>query len=253
MRQLYDRAFFDWVRLTALASARGLLPVVQGALAPASVVDVGCGEGAWLSVWAGLGVDAVTGIDGGHVDRASLMIPPGRFLATDLAKPFALPRRFDLVQSLEVAEHLPAASAEGFVDSLCGLGDVVLFSAAQPGQGGENHLNERSPSFWAALFMARGYAAFDCIRPALAGRGEVAPWYRFNTVLYANAAGQARLSKGALARRCDDPVALDRAGDLRWRLRRLVLARLPRGGVTALSRLRYRMVGAAARLTHARG
>ena len=51
-------------------------------------------------------------------------------------------RKFDLVVSLEVAEHLPSECAETFVDSLTGLGPIVLFSAAIPHQGGTNHANE---------------------------------------------------------------------------------------------------------------
>ena len=242
MGQLYDRAFFDWVRLTAVRSAQGVLPVVLRAVQPTSVVDVGCGEGAWLSVWRALGVADVAGLDGAHVDRAALMVPAGCFQAADLARPFVLPRRFDLVQSLEVAEHLPPEVSRAFVSALCRLGDVVLFSAAQPGQGGENHINERLPSTWAALFRQHGYSAFDCVRPLVAKNGGVAPWYRFNTVLYANPDGRRRLSPEALATRCDHEAHLDGAGDWRWRLRCRILRRLPVRIVTRLSRLRYRLV-----------
>ena len=238
---VYDRKFFDWVKLTALRSAAQVLPVVRDAAAPASVVDVGCGEGAWLSVWRGLGVADVHGLDGAYVDTDTLLIERDRFASADLAGTFGSSRRFDLAQSLEVAEHLPPACSARFVAQLCALSEIVLFSAAQPGQGGENHINERLPSTWAEMFRAQGYAAYDAVRPRLAEQPAVAPWYRFNSILYANAAGTARLSAAALATRCTDLAMLDEAGDFGWRLRRRVLAPLPVGVVSWLSRLNYRV------------
>ena len=48
----------------------------------------------------------------------SSAIPADNFRAHDLATPLDLKRRFDLVQTLEVAEHLPHAKADLFVDNL---------------------------------------------------------------------------------------------------------------------------------------
>src|ERR1700741_2467713 len=154
----YDETFYQWVNATARNSARVVLPIVAEQTRPTSVVDVGCGQGAWLEQWAELGVRDVYGIDGGHVDTTRLLIPPGNFKVADLAHPFAIERRFDIAQSLEVAEHLPAEAGPSFVKSLCKLADIVLFSAARPGQGGERHINERAPSYWAGQFALNGYA-----------------------------------------------------------------------------------------------
>ena len=241
MAHAYDDKFFDWVNLTALRSARLFLPVVKQAIDAASVADVGCGQGAWLSVWREMGVEDVCGLDGDYVARDRLLIPQENFRATDLAAAFALDRRFDVAQSLEVAEHLPPQISQTLVDCLCKLSDVVVFSAAQPGQGGEQHINERRISWWAARFAAQGYAAFDCLRPELARATDVSPWYRFNAVVYANAAGQARLSPDALKTRCDDLARLDISGDLAWKLRMAVLRPLPVQVVSWLSRLNYRI------------
>lgn len=242
MAHAYDDKFFDWVNLTALRSARIFLPLAQKmAGAPKSVADVGCGQGAWLSVWRDLGVSDICGLDGDYVDPARLLIPTQNFAAADLSGAFSLPRRFDLAQSLEVAEHLPPECSGRFVASLCGLSDVVVFSAAQPGQGGEMHVNERRISWWAGQFAQRGYTAFDALRPGLAEAAEVSPWYRFNAILYANPAGQARLPAEALARRCLDLAELDVSGDFAWRMRMAVLRPLPVSVVSFLSRLNYRI------------
>jgi hypothetical protein len=70
------------------------------------------------------------------------------------------------------------------VESLTATSDVVLFSAALPGQGGRNHVNERLHSYWAGEFASRGYAVFDAFRPVFWTDGRVEPWYRQNAFLY---------------------------------------------------------------------
>jgi hypothetical protein len=69
---------------------------------------------------------------------------------------------------------------------LCGISDVVLFSAAIPGQGGLNHLNERWPSYWAAIFEANGYAPVDVLREKIWHDSRVDWWYRQNMIFFLN-------------------------------------------------------------------
>src|SRR5262245_7297305 len=111
----YSETFFEWVNLTARRSALAVLTLIKNEVRPRSLLDVGCSRGAWLAVWSELGVDTQLGIDSAHVALQSLLIPREHFRMVDLCRPWDLRRRFDLVQSLEVAEHLPADSAEGFV------------------------------------------------------------------------------------------------------------------------------------------
>ena len=108
----------------------------------------------------------------------------GSVIAADSAQPLRLDRRFDLVVTLEVAEHLPKTDASTFVQSLTELGPVVLFSAAIPFQGGENHLNEQWPDYWAHLFHNRGYRAVDCLRKKTWHNDKVEPWYAQNILLF---------------------------------------------------------------------
>src|SRR5687767_12876960 len=110
-RHVYNPTYYRYINQGSLQSARVLLPLVTRHFRVRSVADFGAGQGAWLSVWQDLGATDVIGLDGEYVRREGLLIPPDRFVASDLTKPVRLNRRFDLVQSLEVAEHLPPQAA----------------------------------------------------------------------------------------------------------------------------------------------
>jgi SAM-dependent methyltransferase len=182
----YNHEFFNWLDRGAVGSARVIVPLVLDLLPVESVVDVGCGRGAWLSVFREHGVDRILGIDGDHVERDRLLIPSADFLAHDLTTPLSSQEQFDLVVSLEVAEHLPEKFAPQFVRTLAGLGSVILFSAAIPSQGGTDHVNEQWPDYWARLFSAVGFRPLDCIRPLVWEDPNVEVWYAQNVLVFAN-------------------------------------------------------------------
>jgi SAM-dependent methyltransferase len=182
--QPYTPEYYQALRDGARRSAEVVVPLLLQYVRPRHVIDVGCGQCTWLAVFREHGVEDVCGVDGDYVDRARLEIAPERFRAWDLTRPLPAGRCFDLVVSLEVAEHLPADCAETFVDSLTGLGPLVLFSAAVPYQGGAHHVNEQWPAYWAERFGARGYAAVDCLRRRIWNDPRVAWWYAQNLLLF---------------------------------------------------------------------
>jgi len=224
---VYSSVFYDYIDAGSRASARAVAQMLLGEMRIDSLLDVGAGHGAWAAEWMAAGVADVTAVDGEYVARDRLAIPTERFLPHDLSEPLVLNRRFDLVQSLEVAEHLPADKAEVFVDSLTRHGDVILFSAAVPHQGGEHHVNEQPLGYWRAKFAAHGYAPYDCLRPRLAADLAVKPWYRFNSLIYADHLGAARLSPAIQATMVPEGTSLDVSGDIRWRMRRAVVRLIP--------------------------
>jgi len=112
------------------------------------------------------------------------MLPDDEFRAVDLSEPVHLPERFDLAISLEVAQHLPPRAAQTFVASICRLSDLVVFGAAIPGQSGTGHVNERWPSYWAALFDAQGYELFDILRPLVWYDQRIEWWYAQNSLVF---------------------------------------------------------------------
>jgi SAM-dependent methyltransferase len=241
----YGADFYRYLESFAVRSARVVVPRLAAFLPVRSVADFGCGQGAWLSVWRGTGA-SVVGVDGPYVDPSRLLIDAALFHAADLAEPIGLGRRFDLVQSLEVAEHLPATKAEEFIATLTNHGPCVLFSAAIPGQGGENHINEQPLDYWRGIFRSRGYAAIDCLRPQLVNDAAVEPSYRYNMMLYVDEAHLATLPEAVRAYRARDGEVLADYRPLSYRLRNAVVRRLPREAVNRLSRLKASLAARAA-------
>jgi SAM-dependent methyltransferase len=204
-------------------SAQTVVPLVYKLLEPASVLDVGCAMGTWLDEWTKAGVPDVLGLDGDYIDRSGLLIPAEKFKPVDLEQPFSLGRTFDLVAALEVAAHLDEANAGPFVDSLTKHGETILFSSAVPGQGGDHHVNEQWPSYWAEKFAQAGYTLYDIIRPQIWADPRIMPWYRQNILLFAR------------GRSFDTAVApLDLVHPEFWRRRQQILTSVPKALGTAL-------------------
>jgi SAM-dependent methyltransferase len=178
----YDEAFFAAIHAESHASARAVIPRVLGLTGARSVVDVGCGTGAWSRACRELGVPQVVGVDGAYVP-AEHRGHVTEFIERDLAEPLDLGQSFALALCLEVAEHLPPERAPGLVADLTALAPVVLFSAAVPGQGGTGHVNEQWSEYWVALFDAQGWSCRDAIRPWVRANADVAWWYRQNLFL----------------------------------------------------------------------
>ena len=224
---VYDSAFQNMAATGSAYAARRIISIVQTIVTVQSVVDIGCARGTWLREWQAQGVNDIVGVDGDYVDRGKLEISPRCFVTHDLAAHYDLGRRFDLAQSLEVAEHLPAASAASFVADLVSHAPVVLFSAAPPGQGGENHLNEQPYDYWRALFRHHDYVAIDCLRPLLARDARIPRWYRYNLLLYVRRDELLKVTPFArqFLLRDEEPVA--DASPFAYKLRKRIVRALP--------------------------
>src|SRR6476659_9871855 len=102
----YDAEFYSEQKEGSYQSAKIILPIIQEVLNPSSVLDIGCGVGYWLKVWKeDLKVDAVLRIEGDYITDKLFQLDKKYLFTADLKQPLNLNEMFDLVSSLEVAEH----------------------------------------------------------------------------------------------------------------------------------------------------
>ena len=178
---VHDEVYFNLVAPRIIAAK--LYPILR----PRSVADVGCGLGTFLAAFKESGAQTVQGYDGDWVNRELLLkyISLSEFKAIDLQDDFATDgAKFDLVISLEVAEHLRPESADRFIKNLVSLGDVLLFSAATPATWFDSsHLNNQWPDYWRDKFASHGYFMHDVVRHIFLDDEDVCVWYRTNMFL----------------------------------------------------------------------
>ena len=156
---IYDAEYYrKEVEDEAVRSADTIADTLLADFKPGSVVDVGCGTGALLAALRDRGCRGF----GLEYSDAGLECCRARGLDVqkfDLEKgSLAEDRSFDVAISMEVAEHLAATSADRFVALLTRLSDRIVFTAAPPGQGGKDHVNEQPPAYWIQKFRDRGFA-----------------------------------------------------------------------------------------------
>lgn len=209
-------------------SAHIIIEKVLEWIHPKEVIQLGCGEGIWLQEFKSRGI-AINGVDSEDYARTSFWQEnPSEFLAADLREQVvSSPDRLDLAISLETANKLEEDKAREFVRSLCNLSDVVLFSAAVPGQN-EDDANAQMQSYWVKIFKENGYLALDCIRSKVWDDEQIDVRYRQNIIVYVK---QAILSKYPLlfefyikSRKCFTPDVLHPKAKLRSASKKILYA-----------------------------
>ena len=180
----YDNLFYREMSKSSNSSARFLVPLLMQKLEFKSVIDIGCGDGQFVTEFINQGITEIRGIEGNWIlDSLDITAAPWLELA-DLTKELNLVSRFDLAICLEVAEHLEEQYSNTLIASLAKASDLIFFSAAIPGQGGTNHVNLKYPDYWARKFAEHNYYLEWDPRESLWGNKRVAPWYQQNCLLY---------------------------------------------------------------------
>jgi SAM-dependent methyltransferase len=182
------RYYQTMVEPYAQRSAHPMAESIIETFHPESVVDVGCGSGALLVALRKLGVRHLLGLDS---SESGLNIANARGLTTrrvDVTTGQKICAEcFDVAVSMETAEHLPADASDRYVALLCSLAPVVIFTAAQPGQGGIGHINEKLRQYWIDQFLACGMHPADELvaawQPVWTAAG-VANFYTRNLMIF---------------------------------------------------------------------
>lgn len=185
---LYDAEYYGrHIEPSAAAASEVMAPSIIADLAPRTLVDVGCGSGALLESIRKRGC-AVFGLEyaeGGLAFCRKRNLDVQKFdLEHDTFPP---DRTFDVAVSMEVAEHLPERCADRFTDLLVLLSSVVVFTAAHPGQGGTDHVNEQPASYWIQKFSSRGFEFDEAHSAAWREqwkRAGIAKWYWMNIMIF---------------------------------------------------------------------
>jgi SAM-dependent methyltransferase len=133
----------------------GLLDETIRLFEPRSVLDLGCGTGQSMDFFLSRGIE-VYGLEGSPL-AISKANRPDLIRQVDLNHAVDLGRKFDLVWSYEVVEHIHPDFVDELVRTFSNHADNVVLSAAHPGQGGQGHFNEQPPEYWIAQFARHGY------------------------------------------------------------------------------------------------
>ncbi len=113
------------------------------------ILDVGCGPGIYVKALHEAGAQAA-GVDLDNncpYDKCDVFSPEFETYFN----------QYDVCLCLEVAEHLAECKADYFVDRLTKVAPTVIFSAAQPGQGGFGHINCQLRDYWVNKFAECNY------------------------------------------------------------------------------------------------
>jgi hypothetical protein len=148
---------------------------------PQSMLDVGCGLGAYVSLSKNLGVGDVFGVDG--LPTSATMLTEAEYREVDLSRSISIGRKFDIVLCLEVAEHLPLEAALTILGTLRDHArGLIIFSAAEPGQPGHGHINNSPIEQWLRGWQSLGW--IPELQETLAIRAiSSLPWFKRNIIV----------------------------------------------------------------------
>jgi SAM-dependent methyltransferase len=157
LKHAYPKRFFTDNLIDSRPMAEYLSPKIVKSLNINSVIDLGCATGHWVNALEKTGIEVV-GIEGGDNAKTMLVCNPNKVIFADLREPLKLNGKFDMVISIEVAEHIEHKFVDEYLDNMMRFNPkLIMMTAAIPGQGGEFHVNEQESDYWDKLFLSRGF------------------------------------------------------------------------------------------------
>lgn len=141
-----------------LDAAHGIVEILVHRFLPASVADIGPGDGAWLDAFRARGVRDTIAVPVAHACAA----------ASDTARP-----RVDLCLCLGVVDRLDEEGAGRVIARCTAMSDLIVFAAMDPGRGASDVPLARTLGWWAERFLREGFLLSDELRPAIEARWPV--------------------------------------------------------------------------------
>ena len=96
------------------------------------------------------------GIEGSKI-AISKSKHPESITRYNLQKELKLGKKFDLIWSFELVEHIHPKFLDNLLKTFSNHSDKIVLSAARPGQGGCGHFNEQPETYWIKCFERYGY------------------------------------------------------------------------------------------------
>jgi glycosyltransferase involved in cell wall biosynthesis/2-polyprenyl-3-methyl-5-hydroxy-6-metoxy-1,4-benzoquinol methylase len=186
---VYDKSFFEsYMRIGPEDYAR-IADVINEQFAFYSALDIGCGPALILHKLATFGYETL-GVEASihAIEKAPIEMRP-RILQADITTWNPPEHSHDLVICSEVAEHLDARHADKLVETITTAAkDTVFFTAATPGQGGHDHVNEQPHTYWIEKFQDHGFrydhAKTEAVRLALRNAVKTLHWFPANAIVF---------------------------------------------------------------------
>ena len=189
----YNVNFFGWDNnaIQQQQLARHIVPKIVERFRPKYVLDIGCGSGQWLDEYRKYKV-RTRGIESASAAWTVMSEKTQKNVVKwDLRNKLKKTYKPDLVQSLEVAEHIEEDYADVFIYNLVKHNaDIIFLTAATPEQHGMQHVNCQEKEYWMAKMKNNGYLFDqDILNEVLAwGSGEDSPdspiWWSTNLMVF---------------------------------------------------------------------
>jgi SAM-dependent methyltransferase len=166
-------------------------------MAPACVLDLGCGTGELLAAFRDRGVTTY-GLENSSAAIHRCAERGLRVDKLDLETSNWSPAigMHDVVVSTEVAEHLPATCADRYVCLMCAASRRwVVLTGATPGQGGTDHVNEQPHEYWIQKLAARGFSYHRDLSERWRADWKdkaICTWYYLNVMVFEREGGPSR-------------------------------------------------------------